>query len=186
MVSWSGSDNGSGIASYDIFVSTDGGQFVLWKDNITDTSATYTGEVGRKYAFYSVATDNLGLTEAAPTEGHGTATIIPVNNPPIVNSAIADQTTKQGDAFNFQILTNTFTDIDTGDVLPFSATLENGNFLPSWLTFNPATQTFSGTPTNDNVGSLNVKAIATDKARATVSDIFTLAINDLPSYKKNN
>jgi hypothetical protein len=33
---------------------------------------------------------------------------------------------------------------------------------------------------------LNVKAIATDKARATVSDIFTLAINDLPSYKKNN
>jgi len=183
LVSWSGSDNGSGIASYDIFVSTDGGQFVLWKDDITETSATYTGEVGRKYTFYSVATDNLGLTEAAPTEGDATTTIIPANNPPIVNSAIADQTTKQGDVFNFQIPINTFTDIDAGDVLTYSATLENGNPLPSWLTFNPTTRTFSGTPTNDNVGSLNVKAIATDKAGGSVSDIFALTVqnvNDAP------
>ena len=183
LVSWSGSDNGSGISSYDIFVSTDGSQFVLWKDNITDTSATYTGEVGRKYDFYSVATDNLGLTEAAPTEGDATTTIIPVNNPPIVNSAIGDQNTKQGEAFNFQIPTNTFTDIDAGDVLTYSATLENGNPLPSWLTFNPTTRTFSGTPTNDNVGSLNVKAIATDKTGLTVSDVFVVSVanlNDAP------
>jgi Ca2+-binding RTX toxin-like protein len=106
-----------------------------------------------------------------------------LNNAPTLANAIADQTTKQGDAFNFQIPTDTFTDIDAGDVLTYSATLENGNALPIWLTFNPTTRTFSGTPTNNNVGSLNVKAIATDKAGASVSDIFALTVqnvNDAP------
>jgi phospholipase/lecithinase/hemolysin/DNA-binding XRE family transcriptional regulator len=109
-----------------------------------------------------------------------------VNDAPIVANLIADQNAKQGTAFNFQIPTNTFTDIDAGDVLSYSATLENGNSLPSWLTFNSVTRTFSGTPTNDNVGNLNVKAIATDKAGATVSDIFTITvenINDAPVLK---
>ncbi|WP_306297041.1 Calx-beta domain-containing protein [Nostoc sp. C052] len=67
-VSWTGSDAGSGLAFYDIFVSTDGGQFVLWQVNTTATSATYKGETGHSYAFYSVATDNLGQKEVAPTQ----------------------------------------------------------------------------------------------------------------------
>ena len=106
-----------------------------------------------------------------------------VNNAPILGSAIADQTTNEDAAFSFQIPANTFTDIDAGDVLTYSATLENGNALPSWLSFNATTRTFSGTPTNSNVGSLNVRAIATDTAGATVSDIFTLTVqnvNDAP------
>ena len=102
---------------------------------------------------------------------------------PTLAQAIADQNAKQGNAFNFQIPTNTFTDIDAGDVLTYSATLENGDVLPNWLTFNPTTRTFSGTPTNDNVGSLNIKAIATDQTGATVSDIFVITVenvNDAP------
>ena len=31
-----------------------------------------------------------------------------------------------------------------------------------WLTFNAATRTFSGTPLNADVGSLNLKVTATD------------------------
>jgi phospholipase/lecithinase/hemolysin/cyclophilin family peptidyl-prolyl cis-trans isomerase len=62
------------------------------------------------------------------------------------------------------------------DLVKYSATLENGNALPNWLTFNPTTRTFSGTPTNDNVENLNIKAIATDKAGATASDIFVVAV----------
>ncbi|OBQ31664.1 MAG: hypothetical protein AN485_23465, partial [Anabaena sp. MDT14b] len=115
-----------------------------------------------------------------------TITVENTTDAPILNSAIADQNAKQGNAFSFQIPTNTFTDIDAGDVLTYSATLENGNSLPSWLTFNSTTRTFSGTPTNDNVGNLNIKAIATDKAGATVSDIFTITvenINDAPVLK---
>lgn len=65
-VSWSGSDAGSGIASYDIYASTDGGPFTLWLDNTTATSASFNGVVGKTYGFYSVATDQVGYVEAIP------------------------------------------------------------------------------------------------------------------------
>lgn len=66
-VSWSASDGaGSGAVSYDVFVSIDGGQFILWRDDTTLTSDTYAGSFGHSYAFYSVATDGVGFVEAAP------------------------------------------------------------------------------------------------------------------------
>ena len=178
-VAWTGADNGSGVAKYDIYVSDNGGNFTIWKQGITDTSATYTGELNHVYRFYSVATDNVGFQESAPNQADTSTTVVVVNNLPTVANLIADQNAKQGIAFNFQLPTNAFADIDAGDVLTYSATLENGNALPSWLTFNPTTQTFSGTPTNDNVGNLNVKVAATDKSGANVSDIFAIAVENL-------
>jgi phospholipase/lecithinase/hemolysin/cyclophilin family peptidyl-prolyl cis-trans isomerase/Ca2+-binding RTX toxin-like protein len=106
-----------------------------------------------------------------------------VNDTPTLANPITDQTTNEDQTFNFQIPSNTFTDIDTDDVITYSATLENGDALPSWLTFDATTQTFSGTPTNDNVGSLNVKVTATDKAEATVSDIFVVAVENIVNDK---
>nr|MDZ8046911.1 DUF4114 domain-containing protein [Nostoc sp. DedQUE02] len=44
----------------------------------------------------------------------------------------------------------------------------------TWLNFNPTTLTFSGTPTNQDVGSLNIKVTAIDTAGATATDVFTL------------
>ena len=81
-VTWNGTDNGSGIASYDIYVATDGNPFVLWKDDITETSALYTGQIGRTYAFYSIARDNIGNTEAAPNTPD--AQLLVVSNPGIL------------------------------------------------------------------------------------------------------
>jgi hypothetical protein len=66
-VSWSGSDpGGPGIASFDIFVSADGGAFTPWLTGTTQTSAVYSGAFGHRYAFYSVATDPLGFRQPAP------------------------------------------------------------------------------------------------------------------------
>jgi hypothetical protein len=66
-VSWSGGDGtGSGIATYDVFVSDNGRPYVLWQDNVSVTSETFTGQRGHSYSFYSVATDNVGHVEAAP------------------------------------------------------------------------------------------------------------------------
>ncbi len=46
-VSWSGSDGaGSGIASYNVFVSTNGGPFQPFQTGTTATSATFTGQIG--------------------------------------------------------------------------------------------------------------------------------------------
>ena len=65
-VGWTGQDDsgGSGIASYNIYVSDDGGAFRLWLTNTVTTSATFTGQDGHTYGFYSVATDNAGNEEA--------------------------------------------------------------------------------------------------------------------------
>jgi hypothetical protein len=74
-VSWSGNDVGSGVASYDIYVSIDGGAFVKWLNRTTETSAIYTGEVGKTYSFYSIAYDNVGLAENAKTSAEGTVQV---------------------------------------------------------------------------------------------------------------
>jgi len=68
LVEWSGQDdlNGSGIQGYDIYVSTDSSDYVLWLANTTDTSGTFVGEGGHTYSFYSRARDNVGHVEPAP------------------------------------------------------------------------------------------------------------------------
>ncbi|RUS99576.1 hypothetical protein DSM107003_01600 [Trichormus variabilis SAG 1403-4b] len=80
-----------------------------------------------------------------------------------------------------QYISQTFenTLLDEGiipDLITYSATLADGSELPDWLSFNPITQTFSGTPTDGNVGLLDVKVIATDKEGAIATDIFSIQI----------
>ena len=66
-VHWSGSDgNGSGIASYSVYVSDNGGPFTSFLSNTTQTSTTFTGEDGHTYGFYSIATDNVGNQQGTP------------------------------------------------------------------------------------------------------------------------
>jgi uncharacterized repeat protein (TIGR01451 family) len=68
LVSWSGHDDagGSGLASYDVYVSANGGPWQLWQDKTAQTSAIYNGQLGNKYSFYAIAHDNVGNTEAKP------------------------------------------------------------------------------------------------------------------------
>ena len=74
---WSGQDEpgGSGIAAYDVYVSVDGGPDFLLLEGITDTSVTLTAEHGHTYAFYSVAIDNVGHREAAPSAPDAVTTL---------------------------------------------------------------------------------------------------------------
>ncbi|MRR39067.1 hypothetical protein EG829_31355, partial [bacterium] len=69
-VAWSGQDaaGGSGIARYDVFVSRDNGAYQLWQVAAAGTSATFTGQPGSTYRFYSVAHDAAGNSEPAPLE----------------------------------------------------------------------------------------------------------------------
>ncbi len=57
---------------------------------------------------------------------------------------------------------NTFSDVDVGDTLTYSATLADGTALPSWLSFDAADADVQCTPGNDEVGSLSVRVIAMD------------------------
>jgi hypothetical protein len=76
-VSWAGDDGaGSGIGHYDIYVANDGGPFVLWQGAITTTMATFAGEADHTYAFYSVATDNVGQRQPTPAEAQAITTVV--------------------------------------------------------------------------------------------------------------
>ncbi|MEI6415857.1 MAG: putative Ig domain-containing protein, partial [Pseudomonadota bacterium] len=304
LVRWSGSDVGSAIAGYTVYLSDNGGAYTPWLENTTLTEATYAGQPGHSYAFYTVASDNVGNKEAAPAQadltiqvaasaaltdivlpqiaavalstdgvyaaghfldfsvrfseslfvdiaalppvihmtiggrdieaayqsGSGTDTLIfrhiiadgesdtdgtalgsamllngatlrdvagnplvdlslipgeggiPINNSPVVQSALADQSATEDQLFSFQLPSDAFTDVDAGDTLSYTATLGNGDPLPGWLSFDNATRMFSGTPLNADAGKVSVKVMATDSSNATASDTFDLTvanINDL-------
>ena len=66
----------SGVASIAIYDSTNGGPFTLFTTvTPSDPSATFTGQVGNTYAFYSVATDKAGNVEATPTAAQASTTV---------------------------------------------------------------------------------------------------------------
>ncbi len=57
----------SGVVSYDIYVSTNGGPFAFWTNvPASSPSATYTGVGGNTYGFQSFARDAAGNLEAKP------------------------------------------------------------------------------------------------------------------------
>lgn len=98
------------------------------------------------------------------------------NDAPMEAQALTNQSAIEAAAFSFTVPANTFTDVDAGDTLALSAALASGGTLPSWLSFNAATRTFSGTPQNGDAGSLSLKVTATDTAGAAVSSSFSLVI----------
>jgi VCBS repeat-containing protein len=129
------------------------------------------------------ASDSFTYTISDRKGGISTATvnltINGVNDAPTLVIALPDQATTENSAFNFTFPTNTFADIDAGDTLTYTTTLDNGNPLPSWLSFNANNRTFSGTPAAGNVGTISVKVIAKDTSNANVSDIFKLTVAPL-------
>jgi Ca2+-binding RTX toxin-like protein len=119
-----------------------------------------------------------------------TITVANTNDAPILGSAIADQSATSNSLFSFTIPANSFTDQDAGDILSYTATLENGSPLPTWLTFNPAIRSFSGTPSLSDVGTLNIKVQVTDTSNASTSDTFVIkitnTINNITGTSGNN
>jgi Legume lectin domain/RTX calcium-binding nonapeptide repeat (4 copies) len=67
-VVWNGKDDGSGVASYNIYVATNGGTPTLWLQNTPLPGAVYSGEIGKTYSFTSVATDALGQVQTNSSE----------------------------------------------------------------------------------------------------------------------
>ncbi len=65
LVKWAGTDDstGSGLKNYSVFVSRNDSPFVPWLSNVTDTMATFTGESGNQYGFFSLSADNAGNIE---------------------------------------------------------------------------------------------------------------------------
>lgn len=76
-VKWSGTDTGSGVQNYTIYVSESGGPFTVWLSNTAATSGVFAGQPAKTYAFYSVAQDGTGNQENAKTQAEATTATVP-------------------------------------------------------------------------------------------------------------
>ncbi|TAF34450.1 MAG: ExeM/NucH family extracellular endonuclease [Cytophagales bacterium] len=122
---------------------------------------------------------------AHPNSGGDFGSPGPFNTPPVVAIPIPDQVTTVGTAFTYTFPVGTFTDAD-GDALSYSAVFddldENPIAITTWLNFDPATRTFSGTaPDNSFAGIMRIKVKADDGRGGKASDVFVLRVNLSPT-----
>ncbi|NKK02891.1 DUF4082 domain-containing protein [Rhizobium leguminosarum bv. viciae] len=119
--------------------------------------------------------DSAGATATANL----TVTIHGANDAPVLAVQTAAQNATTGSAFSFTLPTTTFTDVDSGETLTYTATAADGTALPSWLAFNASTRTFSGTPTT--AGTYGVKVTATDLGGLAANETFNVAVSAGPT-----
>lgn len=135
-------------------------------------------------------TDTFAYTMAdaagAPAGGTVTMTISGANDAPQLAAPLPDQFGNQNAAFRFVLPDGSFTDIDAGDALSFSAALADGSLLPAWLGFDPLSRTLSGTPSAFDVGGIEIRVTAMDSAGASVSDSFTLSVSDASTVNQTH
>lgn len=148
-------------------------------------SITYSNQSDYTSATVSIDwTFNDGNTGAQGTGGAGNDVITSlvhikaVNDAPDVANALSNQAVNENALFNHTIPANTFTDAE-GDGMTYSAELANGDALPTWLSFNAMTRTFTGTPDNEAVGTLTIKVIATDTNGASTPTTFNVTVNNV-------
>ena len=140
-------------------------------------------ETKSSYSITILSTDEEGKTYSKSF----TISVTDANDAPTVANAISDQTIAEDSALSFQFASDVFSDVDAGDSLTYAATLADGSTLPSWLSFDASSRTFSGTPSNGDVGAIDVKVTATDGSSATATDTFTLTVkNKVPTPSNFN
>jgi hypothetical protein len=123
------------------------------------------------YSVSVIGTDGAGntITQAV------TVTVNNVNEAPTVAVAIADQTFVVGGVVDsFVVPVGSFTDVDAGATLTYTATLADGTALPSWLTFTPGSRTFSGNPTAN--GTVTVRVTASDGSLSVYDDFVITSV----------
>ena len=175
------------------FVSTSGTGQLGTLTAVRSADTTGSGIGGEAIWTYSVDNAALQFLRAGETvtetyavtvsDGQGgtvtrnvVVTLTGTNDAPTVTG---DPPTVSGNAGQEMALTidrGRFADVDRGDSLTFTATLADGRPLPSWLSFDPATLAFRGTPPQDAGGTLALALRATDTAgaSATLGVIFSI------------
>jgi hypothetical protein len=171
-VNWSGTDIGSGIQDFTIYASDNGGPFMAWQQNTTSTSATFTGQLGHTYGFYSIARDLVGNVEVKSSVAEAT-TSVPTNLAPAFTSPTT-ATFQVGVAGSLAVLTTGF---------PVSSIAEAGT-LPSGVAFvdnGNGTATLGGTPATGTAGSYTIALTAQNGISPNALQTLTLLVDQVPA-----
>jgi VCBS repeat-containing protein len=110
-------------------------------------------------------TDAGGATATATL----TVTIHGANDAPVAVGSLPRQSWTGGGRTSYVLPQDAFVDPDRGDAITLRATLSGGAPLPAWITFDPVTGTFTGTPTQGSHGDLDIVVTASDRTGASSS-----------------
>jgi hypothetical protein len=151
---------------------------------IRSLDETYRGGFSTQTRVSVNVNNSLIAGSIAITDSSISINILPVNDPPVAIALDQSFSTLQDQPLSVAFAsTGLFTDVDN-PVLFYSVLQRNGLDLPSWLAFDPLTNTLSGTPGNEEVGQYDLVLRATDAAGAFASigvAITVINVNDAPT-----
>jgi 6-phosphogluconolactonase len=166
-VQWSGTDAGSGVSDFTIFVSDNGSPFTTWLTQTTVNQATFAGVSGHNYGFYSLAQDWAGNQESSKTVAEATTQVVVAIVKPVSHVAPLPATATSP---NFSLQ---WSGTDTGGPGISNYTIyvsDNAGPFTPWLNQTTATQAwFVGQLTHsygfysiarDNAGNVETKSVA--------------------------
>ena len=131
----------------------------------------------------AAGTNQLTITvtaqDQASREDYTMSVTRQANEPPRA-PALTDRWAVAGRPLDFQVAAFTNPDAArTGQTLRYQAALAGGGALPEWLTFTPATRTFSGTP--PAAGTLRIEVTATDDGVPALSAAASFPLTVTPA-----
>lgn len=101
---------------------------------------------------------------------------------PTAGKPLGAQSIHEKDKLSYTLAEDTFHTANKDDKLTWSARLADGKPLPKWLNFDAATRTFSGTPGNDDVGTLDIEISVQGKGGSASQHLAlnVINVNDAP------
>jgi len=96
------------------------------------------------------------------------------SNSPILANPLQNQTVLANENINYQIPENTFVNNNVGDNLIITAKMQNGENLPSWLSFE--NNTFVGN--TNQLGEYPIRVTATNNIGNSISSDFSIFVNE--------
>lgn len=170
-VCWSGTDTGSGITGYDVYVRANSGPWTLWLANTAATCETFPGKNLTAYSFYTVARDGSGNIEAPPSVPDA-STLAPANSTPVLD-AISHRVIRVNETLS---VTNLASDPDLpAQHLTFS--LDAGS--PTGARIDPGTGVLRWTPScpqGSTVNTFTVRVTDNGTPPKSISQSFTVTV----------
>lgn len=107
--------------------------------------------------------------------------IVPVPDAPRAMDGLPDRATIEESKITYALPPGLFQEVDSGDAVTISARLAGGGALPPWLSFDPATGVFVGSPMRGHAGTYLIEVVATDMTGRSIAVPYTLVVTPAPN-----
>jgi hypothetical protein len=160
---WSGTDVGSGIKSFTIYSSDNGGPFTQFATDTTLTSAPFFGQLGHTYDFYSIAQDAAGNFELPKILPEASTKV--TGGPPIAKCQNVTVPTDPG------VCTASSASVNNGSSDPDGDTVTVSQTPPGPYPLGTTAVTLTATDTETLTSTCNASVTVVDKQPPTISSV---------------